>query len=255
MKKTLFVTLSLLGAFAANAGDAKAPVTVVDVGPTVDEPDFRPLHQKNPYSLTLSYGIMHTDVGYIDDADTYRDQLVPSVLYGVSLAGKYNVASSENWVHAVGFNAGWYTGSNRLYAIDVDPDFVIDNASIETSVTAIPLLLTYNLEYRVTERLYVFGGARAGALIRKTEVESGYVANGEVSISGSSTKVLPMIGVGAGLRSYLTPNLAFELSYDFGWTLGNDCDGLEYSTGHALESTSQDSRYYGTVKAGFTYSF
>ena len=242
MKKTLLMLL--LGATAAVAADASLEPLMATTTP-----------ETKPYDVTLQFGIMHTEnQDYYEPAD--KSSIIPSVLYGASLAGQWEFCSNENSSHHVGFSVGYYTGDE-----DYSLDFLgLYSSTIHTSVDVIPLLLTYNYEYALNDRISVYAGARGGAVIRKTSFENSvwdYGKAGKAVVDDSSTKVLPSVGVGVGAKVSFSENAALELGYDFAWAFGNDCGDMHVTGGSGFNKDyyAKDNRYYGTVKVGFTFSF
>lgn len=210
-------------------------------------------------------------------------QMVPTVLYGFTIGAEKNLTSpgQSKYFHSVGMSVGYYTGDKSsyfncpadAYSDHFDPSLTTEQSSVlsaqsDVSVDMIPIILTYNLQYEATESLYFYAGVRGGVVIRNTDV-SGRTAwfgtltqNGQTAVvdkserfDDSSTKVLPTLGLGIGMRAYMTEKLAVDLSYDFGWTFGDDCDDIVGSEGSVLPGTSESGRYYGTLKAGVSYSF
>ena len=239
MKKNLFVALCLLGAMPAFAGLPEAPVAAVVPTPA-----------EVPCTLTLQYGIMHTDFDETvgpNPAYNARYRTVPSVLYGFSIGAQWKIAENEKYSQHVGASIGYYTGSQEQRWQNWRGDYTI----IDTTVDAYPILLTYNLEYKVNDKLSIYGGVRGGAIVRDTSIK-GLSVGDEIS----DTVVTPMLSVGVGARTFITEKLSFDLGYDFGFSFGEDC-GLSSSDGLPpwAASAGSDCRYYGTIKAGFSYSF
>ncbi len=242
MKKTLLMLL--LGTTSAMAA-----------GHSIDIPQTAQSTETKPLDITLQFGIMHTqNQDYYIPAD--KASMIPSVLYGVSLGTQWEVCAHNNSSHHVGVNVGYYTGEE-------DYDFsstVIMTQRVHSSVDVIPLLLTYNYEYQLNDRISLFAGVRGGAVIRKTSFDNSvwdYGEYGKFIVDDSSTKVLPTVGVGVGAKVAFSENASLELGYDFGWTFGKDCGDIHATTGKTYDDDyyAQDNRYYGTVKVGFTFSF
>lgn len=232
MKKNLFVALCLLGAMPAFAGLPEAPVAVV------------PAPADAPCTLTLQYGIMHTDY-----TELPYDQLraVPNVLYGLSIGTQWQVAQTGDFTHHVGASVGYYTGTqqNRYYPY-------AGFTTIDTDVDVFPLLLTYNVEYKLNDKLTIYGGVRGGAIVRDTTL----AASGALKFENSDTSITPMLGLGVGARTFITEKLSFDIGYDFSLSFGEDCDfSNDYPHDYRAGCGSEGMRYYGTIKAGFSYSF
>ncbi|MDO4752425.1 MAG: outer membrane beta-barrel protein [Akkermansia sp.] len=231
MKKNLFVALCLLGSTPAFAGLPEAPVAVV------------PAPADAPCTLTLQYGIMHTDY-----TELPYDQLraVPNVLYGLSIGAQWQVAQTGNFTHHVGASVGYYTGTQQNRFYNDGPLITVD-----TDVEVFPLLLTYNVEYKLNDKLTIYGGVRGGAIVRDTKL----TAN-ELHIENSDTSITPMLGLGVGARTFITEKLSFDIGYDFSLSFGEDCDfSNDYPHDYRAGCGSEGMRYYGTIKAGFSYSF
>lgn len=273
MKKSISI-LSMLAACSAFAGE-------VNLAPAETALQL-PAEEKNAYTLTIQAGIMHTGVDNAtlsssfaalapDVAHDTNLQIVPSILYGVSVGVEKNLTEpgTSRFFHTVGASVGFYTGSedNQLYSI---ADAMVQLSTLacdsDVSVNMIPVMLTYNVQYEATESLYFYAGVRGGVVIRKTDVDASVswkISSNQLpapvniceEYDDSSTKVLPTVGLGVGMRAYMTDNLAFDLSYDLNWSFGDDCDDIEGSMGTVLPGTTESSRYFGTVKAGFSYSF
>lgn len=276
MKKSISI-LSLLAACSALAGES-SPINVV-------EPAIIPPAEKKTLTLTVQGGIMHMEASNASLASTYafslpeeiRDtnsQMVPSALYGFTITAEKNLTEpgQKRYFHSVGLSVGYYSGSESgTFTSCEDPDdptglfdTSIMSSSTDVTVDMIPIILAYNLQYEATESLYFYAGIRGGVIIRNTDA-TGHASYEDTSsilpqedheyFNDSSTKVLPTLGLGIGMRAYMTEKLAFDLSYDFGWTFGDDCDDIIGSEGSVLPGTSESGRYYGTLKAGVSYSF
>lgn len=277
MKKSISI-LSMLAACSAFAGE-------VNLAPAETALQL-PAEEKNAYTLTIQAGIMHTGV---DNATLFSSfaalapdrvhdtnlQIVPSILYGVSVGVEKNLTEPgpSRFFHTVGASVGFYTGSeDNQFSSTADVESIFGDLSStlacdsDVSVNMIPVMLTYNVQYEATESLYFYAGVRGGVVIRKTDVDASVSwkksdallpapVNECEEYDDSSTKVLPTVGLGVGMRAYMTDNLAFDLSYDLNWSFGDDCDDIEGSKGSVLPGTTESSRYFGTVKAGFSYSF
>lgn len=284
MKKSITL-LALLATGSAVAGE---------LNPLTAEPEIIPPAEKKTLTLSVQGGLMHTDAANASIASTFAVfnellgdaapkntnlQMVPSVLYGFTITADKNLTEpgQKRYFHSVGLSVGYYTGSESNCFNS--PSCVISGeikdssrltCTADVEVDMIPILLTYNLQYEATESLYFYAGVRGGVVIRNTDVSArntlylDYVndpimgtINGkaEERFDDSSTKVLPTLGFGIGMRAYMTEKLAVDLSYDFGWTFGDDCDDIIGSEGSVLPGTSESGRYYGTLKAGVSYSF
>lgn len=229
MKKNLFVALCLLGSTPAFAGLPEAPVAVA------------PAPADAPCVMTLQYGIMHTGFTELSH-DAIRT--VPSVLYGLSIGAQWQVAQTGDFSHHVGASVGYYTGTqqNRIFGDTFDTD-----------VDVFPLLLTYNVEYKLNDKLTVYAGVRGGAIVRDTTLA---VNSPDGNYQVSDDAITPMLSVGVGARTFITEKLSFDIGYDFGFSFGQDCDfGVPYEQGSYIDGCTSDCRYYGTIKAGFSYSF
>lgn len=267
MKKTLITMLALLWAAPAFAGTSAplasaAPAADAEIEAMFDTESIKRRYEREPYIVTIQGGMMHTDADYYNNESKLSN--TPSILYGVSIGIKKHVAGNGPFSHTVGFSTGYYSGSeNYSYSWITDGSWWSwdEKSHFETQVSVIPIMLSYNLEYEVSEKLYIFGGLRGGAFIRTTDVSNTYIMDGsdECRFDDSSTKIVPMMAVGVGVRTYISERLSFEISYDFGWSFTNDCDKIrckEYGEcGQYLSGTGQTSRYFGTVSGGFSYSF
>lgn len=245
---------------------------------TIAEPTILPPVERQKNCITLQAGIMHSN--------GTADELVAKRLYGLTLSAERQIAVSANnkYIQTVGCSVGFYTGDENsdYHSAELDMYFnIIDNelvptfdlgenrrVNVDSTVHVIPIMATYNVMYEATESLYFYAGVRAGVVIRNTSVNVNgrgemyiivddvpYIETAELKIDDSSTKVLPSLGIGIGMRAYMTERWAFDLSYDFNWTFGDDCDDFHYSDGSVLPGTTESSRYYGTVRAGVSYSF
>lgn len=275
MKKSISI-LSMLAACSAFAGE-------VNLAPA-ETALLLPAEEKNAYTLTIQAGIMHTGVDNATLSSSFAAlapdsppdtnlQIVPSILYGVSVGVEKNLTEPgpSRFFHTVGASVGFYTGSeDNRFSSTADMNGGVLSSTLacdsDVSVNMIPVMLTYNVQYEATESLYFYAGVRGGVVIRKTDVDASVSmetsgnqlpapVNACEEYDDSSTKVLPTVGLGVGMRAYMTDNLAFELSYDLSWSFGDDCDDIEGSMGTVLPGTTESSRYFGTVKAGFSYSF
>lgn len=278
MKKSISI-LSMLAACSAFAGE----VNLASAAPALQ----LPAEEKHAYTLTIQAGIMHTGVDNATLASSFAAlapenahdtnlQIVPSILYGVSVGVEKNLTEpgTSRFFHTVGASAGFYTGSEKnRFSSTADIEYAMLGVVSSTlacdsdvSVNMIPVMLTYNVQYEATESLYFYAGVRGGVVIRQTDVDASVSneksgnplpapVNDREEYDDSSTKVLPTVGLGVGMRAYMTDHLAFDLSYDLNWSFGDDCDDIKGSKGTVLPGTTKSSRYFGTVKAGFSYSF
>lgn len=276
MKKSATI-LTLLASCSAFAGEM---------------PDIIPPAEKKTITLSVQGGLMHTDATNATIASTFdilkehtpaidtNSQMVPTVLYGFTISAEKNLTEpgQSKYFHSIGLSLGYYTGEKTNY-LNSPVELILSGfepieqtsqltAQSDVSVDMIPIILTYNLQYEATESLYFYAGVRGGVVIRNTDVSGctawsrSLTSNGQTTtidinerFDDSSTKVLPTLGFGIGMRAYMTEKLAVDLSYDFGWTFGDDCDDIIGSEGSVLPGTSESGRYYGTLKAGVSYSF
>lgn len=276
MKKSATI-LTLLASCSAFAGEM---------------PDIIPPAEKKTITLSVQGGLMHTDAANATIASTFdvikehtpaidtNSQMVPTVLYGFTISAEKNLTEpgQSKYFHSIGLSLGYYTGEKTNY-LNSPVELIMSGfepieqtsqltAQSDVSVDMIPIILTYNLQYEATESLYFYAGVRGGVVIRNTDVSGctawsrNLTSNGQTTtidinerFDDSSTKVLPTLGLGIGMRAYMTEKLAVDLSYDFGWTFGDDCDDIVGSEGSVLPGTSESGRYYGTLKAGVSYSF
>lgn len=266
---------SILIAFLLATGNVLAGETTTIGGPI--DPILQPVEVKT-YTLSIQGGIMHT--GADSPSMIIRDlqggvsrnlntELVPTILYGINMSLEKNLTNpgESRFFQSIGLSVGYYTGSKSdqfSFQMDYNDYVAKSDADFDATVDMIPIVLTYNLQYEVTESLYVYAGVRGGAVIRRTDIDGANAWFRKVdnlfedeteNYDKTSTKVLPTVGLGVGMRAYMTDNLAFDLSYDLNWSFGDDCDDIEGSMGTVLPGTTESSRYFGTVKAGFSYSF
>ena len=214
--------------------------------------------ENQSYDLTLQFGIMHTEsADYYEPVD--KASLIPTNLYGATLAAQWEVASHEDSSHHVGFSIGYYTGEEQ-YNISVSGVGFTLNIDSDSSLDVIPLLLTYDYEYHLNDKVSVYAGIRGGAVIRKTSFSDSTFDFGEAGkfdVTDSSTKVLPTVGVGVGANVASTPDLSFNIGYDFSYTFGDSCGKIYAADGAQLNESYYSGKdlYYGTIKVGFSYSF
>ena len=245
---------------------------------TIAEPAILPPVERQQNCITLQAGVIHSS-GFNE-----KFELISQRLYGMTLSAERQVAVSSNnkYIQTVGGSLGFYTGDeNSNYHLNAAlENWYTDNkgehlhsksgtestTDVDSTVYVIPIMATYNVMYEATESLYFYAGVRGGVVIRNTDVslkthEDQYensstpTSSTVVTYDDSSTKVLPTLGIGIGMRAYMTERWAFDLSYDFTWTFGDDCDDIIGSDGSVLEGTSESNRYYGTIRAGVSYSF
>lgn len=265
MKKNLFVMLALLSSIPAMGGDMMPVPNVVPEKSAIEElpgdAGMVSRSQKYPYMITLQGGLMHTKVG----SYSLGASNLPSDLYGARLGAKWHFAGSGAFSQTAGISVGFYTGNQETSSswepgVDAFADSPLASDHLDVDVDVIPITLSYDVEYELSEKLYIYAGARTGVMIRKTTVTDSYIFDEgkHRTYDGSSTKVVPMLGVGFGARAYLSERLSFDLSYDFVFSFTKDCAGFpskEYPDKYGLSGVSESCRYYGTVSAGFTYSF
>ncbi len=256
-----------LGAFALGVCSAQAGTVPQIVAPSLTEVPVE-RHVKQPFSVTLGGGLMHQQTTSYSKGE---DKVLPTVLYGGTLGFTWDLAKTRSLVHSLGCSVGVYHGSQEHNWIQTgklpNGKIPVDINITKTWVDAIPLTASYNVKYDLTDSVSVFGGLRAGAMIRHTrarshdEVTAGWV-NKKPTLHDrngvSSTKVLPMCGFGLGAQAYVTSRVSLFLSYDFEWTFGDDCSRLYSNSGEEgwyLKATSRKHRFYGTLNVGVTYSF
>lgn len=211
--------------------------------------------ENKQYNLTLQFGVMHTEsVDYYEPVD--KASLLPTNLYGATIAAQWQVAALNDSSHHVGFSVGYYSGEEQ-FDISVLPLITINS---DASLDVIPLLLTYNYEYHLNDRVSVYAGVRGGAVIRKTSFSNSTWDFGDVGkydVTDSSTKVMPTLGVGVGAKVAISKSASFDIGYDFAWAFGESCGAMQTKSGESLNPIyyAKDHPYYGTVKVGFTFSF
>lgn len=248
-KTTLLILLGLALAPATFAGDVT--IITAENTPIASTPAETQAHPQ-AFSITLKPGIMHTNTSTLRTAthDTFDAQTTPSLLYGGTIGLNWDLQQSEGLTHTIGLSAGYFTGKDN-YSWDilgdaVDPYALDEYGTYKSEVTAIPVTLSYDLKKDISDSLAIYGGVRAGAMIRKTGIYFDEVAN-------STTKVRPMAGVGAGIQMYINDNWSLNFSYDFVLTFGKDAKTMEID-GMTVDP-SRKHRYYGTIGMGATYSF
>lgn len=208
---------------------------------------------QNDFDITLQFGITHSESAeYYNQVDNVS--YIPTILYGVSVAGQWEISAHESASHHVGFSFGYYTGDEQFDMINPMTQ------DINTSLDMIPLLLTYNYMYQLNDRISVYAGIRGGVTIRKTSFEDSvwdYGNNAKYHVDDSSTKVLPTVGVGIGANVAITPDFSFDIGYDFSYTFGDSCGKIYATNGAQLNESYYSGKdlYYGTIKVGFSYSF
>lgn len=249
------------------AGLALAPASFAGEQPvTVTETpvEVASRFDTQPFSITFKAGLMHTNVGTFGNVaggHLSKLQNVPSILYGGSIGVNWNLMQAWGWDHTLGFSVGSYTG-NETSAQEGIYTYV---QSMDIDVWAMPLTVSYDLKKDITDSLSVYWGVRSGAMIRRT-IANGYSKDDENKSErywndADSTKILPMVGLGAGVQMYISDQWSISLSYDFVWTFGRDCDRLGATSGSEgyqrwrLKEVSSTNRYYGTVSFGTSYSF
>jgi len=256
---TFLILLGLALTPAVTAGEA--PVMAAASAPVIVPPRF----ETQPYSISFKGGLMHTKVGMYsyNGGDA---QNVPSLLYGGTLGTNWDYMQKWGFIHSLGFSVGVFYGnqaSNVSYGVLKDGRIVKDDL-LDIDVWAIPLTVSYDFKKDISDSLSVYAGVRTGAMIRKTRANGFYGSHlgekKEAYYSGvESTKVLPMLGLGAGVQMYFSDKWSLNLSYDLVWTFGKDCERLNANAGtisnYAPYKTSEDHRYYGTISFGVTRSF
>ncbi len=260
MKKNIFlILLGLTLAPAVTAGEA--PVMAAPTAPVIVSPRF----ETQPFSISLKGGLMHTEVGTYGDYDRAN---VPSLLYGGTLGTNWDYMQKWGFVHSLGFSVGVFQGNHTSSFSQGRSEIgnIIADDYGDCDVYAIPLTVSYDFKKDISDALSIYGGIRTGAMIRKTNYSGFYggdqAPEADITWSGvSSTKVLPMLGLGLGVQMYFSDKWSLNLSYDLVWTFGKDCDRLNANSGTggyykwAPKATSMDHRYYGTISFGVTRSF
>lgn len=189
-------------------------------------------------SIRLQLGVMHNDPNMFEAGH----QFVPTLLYGGSLGFYGKIGETQKgeriFTQMAGFSVGLYCGTETVRF-----DFGDANLNEDFDVKTIPLMVSYDVMTNLTDAFSINAGVRTGAMIRKTDA---VFSGRDEGWSDSSTKVLPMLGLGVGAEMYITANTSLHVSYDFVWTFGDDCDNEDLSMKH---------RYYGTVSIGCSYAF
>jgi len=257
-----------LGALALGVCSAQAGTVPQIVAPSLTEVPVE-RHVKQPFSITLGGGLMHEQVTSYSKTD---DKTLPSILYGGTLGFTWDLAKTRSLVHSLGCSVGVYRGSqssSSFQRYNYGNTHPTSGFVSKTWVDAIPITASYNVKYDLTGSVSVFGGVRAGAMIRQTKLDRRDEVTGDwdgtepdlqIWDGVSSTKVLPMCGIGLGVQAYVTSRVSVFLSYDFAWTFGDDCSTLYNNSGDNvgqwyLKATSRKHRFYGTLNVGATYSF
>lgn len=248
MKKTLLILL--LGASAAMAESAPAFTT--------------PEKGSNGINVTLSGGFATTQATENSMLMT-NSTIVPRVLYGGQMTVTKDLGTSFE-MHPFGlslipaqetqFNAGFtfgcYSGQENLF-LSIPGEYL----SLKTNVKSFPIALNCGVVHRITDNYHFYYGARAGAVVRRTEMSGSATYPENDYDDCSSTKVLPMLGIGGGFRYFVYENLSFDFGYDLLCTFGKDCDPMTSKSGRALNEdlTGESARYYSTLHVGLNYEF
>lgn len=260
MNKILFSGMIACGACTAWAGSQTLPQVVAPSLPLER-------HVVQPFSMTGSVGLMYEQVGSFkrELGDSYEP--LPSLLYGGSVGVAWDYLKTGLFVHSLGFSAGYYAGSQSSwineYLREGNP---WHDYSIKTDLNVIPVTLSYNVKGDLTNSVVGFFGARGGMMIRTTKIDGSDGESGWDDAKPhenkwrnvSSTRVLPMCGIGAGVQTYISPRWTFSVSADLLWTFGRDCGQLLQNVGDNpdfLKSVSKNKRFHAVVNVGVTYSF
>lgn len=261
MNKILFFGIVACGACTSWAGSQTISQVVAPSLPLER-------HVVQPFSITGSAGFMYEQVGSFTDKSGASYETLPSLLYGGSLGIAWDYLKTGKAVHSLGFSAGYYAGSqsNGMYEYMRAGHPWLD-FSAKTHLNVIPLTLSYNMKWDLTNSVVGFLGARGGMMIRTTKID-GSDSESENWNPGrphdnkwrdvSSTKILPMCGIGAGVQTYISSRWTFSVSADFLWTFGRDCGQLLQNVGNnpaAARAVTRDSRFYAVFNVGLTYSF
>lgn len=262
-KNILMILLGLAIAPASFAGEESSIVEPTVTAPPVVVPSR---FESQPLSITFKVGVMHTDVGTYEGFLSQPEKLqnVPSLLYGGSLSFSWNIMQKWGWDHSLGFSVGVYTGNETSSYYEKETS----KNRFDIDVWAIPLMVSYDFKKDISDSLSIYWGLRSGAMIRRSVMNGYDIFHGRTYgpdeaywKDSDSTKIMPMLGVGAGIQMYISDKWSINLSYDFVWTFGSDCDWLNATSGTegyrpwGPREVSKDNRYYGTVSFGATYSF
>ena len=266
MKKSILsIILGLAALPTALADDAANEITTAGIEPT----DTKTC----PFNFSVKGSVVHTSVGYWDDED--MTQNVPSLLYGITLGGSWDYLEAWGFTHAIGVSLGAYSGNYKSIWDEGNwwdtktgeyTSQILYRDTLKTNVLAVPLTISYDLKKDFSDSLCVYVGVRTGAMLRRTTA-NGFFGGGLAPMAAveykdvHSTRIMPMVGMGAGIQMFLSDKWSLSLSYDFVWTLGKDSGRLRANSGKAdydrwaPNQTSERYRYYGTISFGVTYTF
>lgn len=195
--------------------------------------------------LTVKPGLMHTNVGSIVEGENSKVQNAPSLLYGASISANWDYMQKDGWTHSLGLSVGYYEGRQTS---SWPSDYYMEPVKYKCSIKAVPIMLSYDFKKDISDSLAVYCGARTGAMVRDT----GLYYDESVD---SCTKVLPMLGLGAGIQMFTSDKWSLNLSYDFTWTFGRDADTMTPEWYKSPVDVSKSHRYYGTIGFGVSRSF
>lgn len=250
MKKTLLTLL--FGASVAMADSASATTTT--------EPET------NGINITLSGGFATTQATH--NKNLMGDStIVPRVLYGGQLTvtkdfGKsfemhpfgISVIPAQETQFNAGITFGCYSGQENLM---LQLAYNKEELSLRTNVKSFPIALNCGVVHHITDSYHFYYGARGGIMVRQTKMR-GSASDPANDFDGcKSTKVLPMLGIGAGFRYFVYENLSVDFGYDFLCSFGKDCKPMISKGDYHLNEdlTRESARYYSTLHMGLNYEF
>lgn len=217
------------------------------------EPSFTILRDQT--NIEASFGYM----------TSLNDKLSVDSLMGGMIGISYTFDRTQHTSQNLSFGIGVFQGSESdSYTVDMNwaSRGVIDE---DISQTIIPVVLGYRYNYHFNEKFSVWGGARVGLLISKSEHEyyretrptsPSYNTIGKYKFA--DTDIAPTVGLNIGAEYQITEGFSWMVGVNFDFAPGVE-RYLEYRK-YAREdgftsSVSSESIITSTIYTGFTYKF
>lgn len=161
-------------------------------------------------------------------------------LFGGEINGGATFGETDLGFHQVDFSTGILGGSQR---------FSIFATEFKNTYRVIPLVLSYNYNFKVCQDTVVYVGPRVGALIMKQDVELvNFPAN-----SSHDTQMTYVAGINVGVKYQITHNFGLDVGYAYEYV--GAVDFQQNYPGLAQVESRLKQIGINTVRIGATYRF
>ena len=217
MKKTiLMLAVSSLAALALSSNVQAAESTDWNYYWDKNAQAMTPTPYKSPSDTSLGRSVYFS----IEGAHSFASDKQTADLNGMLFSLNFYSNANESRTHQFFVQSGVLNGKKTNW-LDNNMDFD------KNSYNNVPLLVGYHYNYALTNRLFLYGGAKAGFTFVDKKITTATTTHRDSDVS-------PTVGVGAGLKFAITPRVDAIFGYDFYRDFTNVGDKSDFQNYHML---------------------